>query len=283
MSTKETSRGIRSNEPISEADLARVTPAIMNSTSPKSTVSELYGFVPTIDLIRALNTEGFQVYFAVQIKARGENAAYCRHVVRLRKDNITNEHGLIEDIIIYNSHDRTMPITLNAGLYDPEHDTYMTLPGVVGQAATRHMKGNTVNYIASVPDLAQIHRAAADSIMQMKSIHLNQLERLQFAELAIAARFPKDRPPINPADVLSSNEVNDVRGDLWSTLIDVNNGLLNGGIKFATGRANKKTGSPKMSSTRRISNIRLISGFQKALWDIALNYMSQIEQERAAA
>jgi hypothetical protein len=144
------------------------------------------------------------------------------------------------------------------------------------------MVGNTVNYVDSMPDISEVHQLAATHIRRMKDIRLNQLERIQFAEMAMSFRYPNERPNISPASLLSTNEVNDLRGDLWSTMLDVHNALLRGGIQFPSGRVGRKTGLPLMSATRRVKNVALIAKFQKELWNFSVEYLEAMEEDRAA-
>lgn len=98
--------------------LYKKAPAIF-ATQPDTAVSERYGFVPTIEVVGALQNEGWYPMKALQTNARNEDKqVIAKHMIRFRQDPDRQIHvgDAITEMVLTNSHDRSSSYQLYLGL-----------------------------------------------------------------------------------------------------------------------------------------------------------------------
>ncbi len=79
-----TTRGLRSDRPLDEAQMRAAAPSIF-AEGKHASRSERYTFIPTIDVLRALRGEGFEPFMVAQGASRVEGKAeFTKHLTRLR-------------------------------------------------------------------------------------------------------------------------------------------------------------------------------------------------------
>jgi hypothetical protein len=103
---------------LSDEQLRRTAPSIF-AVAPCASVSDRYGFVPTIDVVNALRTAGWWPVHAAQTEVRKpENRNVTRHVVRFwRQEQPLQVGDTLAQLVLTNSHDRTVTYGLDVGLY----------------------------------------------------------------------------------------------------------------------------------------------------------------------
>jgi len=75
---------IRSESPLSDAQIMRVAPSIF-ATDAHHSRSERYSFVPTVDVLAGLRKEGFQPFMVGQSRTRiADKREFTKHMIRLR-------------------------------------------------------------------------------------------------------------------------------------------------------------------------------------------------------
>ena len=113
-----TSGLIKSNNPISLDALRANVPSIFADDKHHSR-SERYTYVPTSDIVVALDKEGFRPFFACQAKVRTENldrADFAKHMIRFRHASMINS-DVANEIILVNSHDGSTSYQMMAGAF----------------------------------------------------------------------------------------------------------------------------------------------------------------------
>jgi hypothetical protein len=97
---------------------------------------------------------------------------------------------------------------------------------------------------------------------------LAKAEQLNFAERALAVRFPEPAHcGIEPAQLLGCRRAEDLGNDLWSVLNRCQENLLRGGL-------NRLVTSGRRSRTRPITAIREDVRVNGRLWDLAEEVLS---------
>lgn len=97
-------------------------PAAAFATHAHESRSDRYGFIPTSDVLAALQREGFEVAKSTTQRIRdASRAGFERHQLRLRPAGqvaVRPEVGsLFPEVILTNSHDGTSGFRLDAGLF----------------------------------------------------------------------------------------------------------------------------------------------------------------------
>ena len=112
--------------------------------APDDAVSDRYGFVPTIEVVDALQAEGWYPVRAQQTRVRDpERRDTTRHLVRFRQDpqrQITVGDSIAE-LVLTNSYDRSSAYQLDLGLFRLICSNGMVTPvGDMGGIRVRHGK-----------------------------------------------------------------------------------------------------------------------------------------------
>jgi hypothetical protein len=129
---------------LSRDQLYRQAPAIF-AQAPVHSVSDRYGFVPTISVVDALQAEGWHPVRAQQTRVRDpERRDTTRDLVRFRQDpqrQITVVGDSVAELVLTNSHDRTAAYQLDLGLFRLVCSNGMVTPvGDMGGIRVRHGK-----------------------------------------------------------------------------------------------------------------------------------------------
>ncbi len=73
----------RSETPLDEMQMRRVAPSIF-ATAKHSSRSERYAYIPTIEVLRGLSSEGFEPFMVAQGKSRiAGKSDFTKHMIRI--------------------------------------------------------------------------------------------------------------------------------------------------------------------------------------------------------
>jgi hypothetical protein len=97
----------------------------------------------------------------------------------------------------------------------------------------------------------------------MEKRQLQKDEQIQFAEKALAIRYPEPaQSGLLPAQLLSCRRVQDIGNDLWTCLNKVQESLLRGGLS-------RRTASGRLTRTRAITSIAEDVRINSRVWQLA--------------
>lgn len=257
---------IQSATPLSNDQLRSVAPSIFAEAAHESR-SARYTYVPTIDVLNGLRSEGFEPFFAAQSRSRiPGKSEFTKHMLRLRHaSQLTRSE--VPEVILINSHDGTSSYQMLAGMF-----RFICLNGMVcGQTVEEIRvphKGNIVHEVieGAYTVLDEFGRVI-ESVDGMKSIALNPGEQHAFARAALTAKYgePTDiRPtPVQPEQVLLPRRHDDRSSDLWTVFNRTQEHLVRGG---------QRTRNPITHRRGRVREITGISenvALNRALWTLA--------------
>lgn len=255
-------RLIRSNEPLTDAEIRRVAPSVFANTA-YGACSERYTHIPTYEVLAALRREGFQPFMACQARTRlASREGYVKHMLRLRHQaQITG--CAANEIILVNSHDGRSLYQMLGGVY-----VFVCHNGLVTGATVEDLRvphrGNVIDHV-----IEGAHRILGDfervnaSREAMRARSLDIEERHAFAQAALRLRWPTDEVvPVTVEQVLTPRRFADVGQDLWTTFNVLQENLIRGGL---CGRSLKG----KRTTTRPIQAIDRNIALNRALWTLA--------------
>ena len=103
------SRLSRDDAPMSDDQIRRVAPSVFADAAHASR-SARYAYIATQELLTALRTEGFEVFSAIQARARSEDRVdFTKHLLRLRHVGAAGRAldvgDSVPEICLLNSHD----------------------------------------------------------------------------------------------------------------------------------------------------------------------------------
>jgi len=106
---------VRSDLPLAEDQMRLAAPSVFASGKHVSR-SERYAYIPTIEVLRGLQKEGFQPFMVAQRKSRTEGKAeFTKHMIRMRHAGQVEARGEANEIILINSHDGASSYQMLAG------------------------------------------------------------------------------------------------------------------------------------------------------------------------
>lgn len=246
--------------PLTNEALYRVAPSIFAEEKHDSR-SDRYTYIPTIQVIDGLRSEGFLPFSACQSKSRIEGKSeFTKHMIRLRQqDQILAPEA--NEIILINSHDGTSSYQMLAGMFRFVCQNGMVTGNTVEDIRVQH-RGNIVdNVIDAAYTIVDQFDLANESMGAMKEIQLSKPEQEIFAESALALKYGEEQP-ITPRQILLPKRLDDGGNDLWSKFNVVQENLIRGGQR---GRA----ASGKRVTTRPVQSIDNNVKLNRALWILA--------------
>jgi len=262
---------------LSEDEMRRAAPSIF-AARPHASRSERFRAIPTIEVLRGLEQEGF---FAVGARQSGSRDAsktdYTRHLIRLRRLDDARQYRVgdaVCEIILRNANDGTSAYELMAGLF-----RIRCLNSLVAQIATvesikvRH----SGDALEKVIDGTYRVLGQADAVLaapqDWSRIALDDDARAALAASAHALRFGdaegKAKTPIKPEQLLTPRRADDRADDLWTVMNVVQENVIRGGLSARAPAATDQHGHwrrGRVVTTRAVNNIDRDVKLNKALW-----------------
>lgn len=227
-----------SNKVVTEDELQKYVPSVF-ATEAHESRSAKFVPVPTIEILRSLRKEGFEVVGARQGRTRTEGkAAFTKHVLRLRQMSDAGKYKVgdtVAEATLRNGNDGTAAFSLAALLFKIACLNGMTVQlaeiedvhvGHIG----KHVRDDVIEGTFTVIKQAQLALAAP---REWSQIQLDQDERQVLAEAVHQVRFADDEgnvtTPITPAQLLIPRRYGDQSNDLWQVTNVLQEHAIRGG------------------------------------------------------
>lgn len=224
---------------LSDDQLRSVVPSIF-ALEPWQKMSEKYRFVPTIQVLDKLRSEGFYAVRATQGRTRIEGKRdFTRHMLRLRhKDFDLRYVGQeIPEFVLLNSHDGTSAYQLYAGIFRVACLNGMIVEsGDIGKVRARHsghadlpsqVIDASFEVIERVPQVMQ-------QVEEFKQLRLPPPQQRAFANAASELRSSSlEVAPdqlLAPRRTADRPQFSDGSRNLWETANVVQENILRGGV-----------------------------------------------------
>lgn len=258
----------RSDAPLGEEQMRRVAPSIFAANAHASR-SERYAYIPTIDVLRGLQNEGFQPFMVAQSKCRDAGRAeYTKHMIRMRHASSLSAKGEANEVILVNSHGGESSYQMLAGSFRFVCHNGLVCGDVAADIRIKH-KGNAQDeVIEGAFRVLDDFEIVEESISEMKALSLNSDEQRAFAAAALELRYgdrnTEGQPPA-PVTVEQLNQARrfEDRGDnLWLTFQRVQENSIKGGLPARTAQGRRV-------HTRAVGSIDRSVTLNRALWVLA--------------
>lgn len=259
---------------LTEDEMRKAAPSIFAMTAHESR-SERFAPIPTIDVLRGLQAEGFFPVACRQATTRvAGKEDFTKHMLRLRRldDDAAYKVGdTVCEIVLKNANDGTSAYDLLAGLFRIRClNSLVAQTGTIDTVKVRHsgdVQGKVIEGTYHVLSEAQKALAAPQDWSQ---IGMAPEARAAFSEAAHILRFADAEgevtTPVQPCQLLQARRVDDRATDLWTTFNVVQENVIRGGL-HATGRdANNHR---RRVTTREVRGIDQDVRLNKALFVLA--------------
>lgn len=255
---------VRRERELTHAELQASAPSIFGATAHESR-SARYSYIPTIDVLQALKSEGFLPFAACQTRCREEGKLeFTKHMVRLRHESFLNGTAEANEIVLINSHDGTSSYKLIAGIFRQVCANGLIVGNTFDEVTVNH-SGNVKDKVIEgaftvVNQFAQID----ESREEMKAIELNRDEQLAYAKAALQVKWnDEEKPaPVAPEQLLMTRRSYDTANNLWVTFNRVQENLIRGGLEAQRERGARRT------RTRSVKSIQQNVNINRALWTL---------------
>ena len=263
-------RIIRSDAPLQEPDMQHTAPSIF-ATGKHGSRSDRYTYIPTVEVLRGLQREGFQPFMVAQSQSRIEGKTeFTKHMIRMRHvEQVATQQARPEtnEIILINSHDGASSYQMLAGMF-----RFVCCNGLVVGEVTNDIriphKGNIQNdVIEGAFRVLEDFEAVDASADAMKALTLRPEEERAFATAALALRYGerKDGQPPAPITVyqlIEPRRPEDLGNSLWTSFQRIQENSLRGG---QPGRGSQG----RRMQTRPVASIDRTVSLNRALWMLA--------------
>ncbi|MFS9378603.1 DUF932 domain-containing protein [Legionella pneumophila] len=259
---------------LSKEKLFKLAPSIFTHESSHKTSAQ-YSPISTEQIIDKLMSEGFFPTWATQTKSQNqESKAFAKHMLRFqRHDVIQNNQGLYPELVLINSHDGLSSYRLMAGLFRVVCGNGMIAGQSYDEIRIKHQGDVVGNVIEGTYKVIETANKMLDVSDDMASIHLNDTEKMIFAEAAHSLKFSDDEGAmiVAPERLLQPRRYVDQKdNDLFTVFNVLQENLIKGGIR---GHRLNKYGYTTRTKTREVKAIDQNVKLNRALWTLTEKMM----------
>jgi len=252
---------------LDEEKLMKTVPSVFASGGSEHTSSK-YGFIPTINTIRALGDAGFYPVSAKQSGTRIEGReSFVKHMIRFRRAGELEMGGMFPEVVLINSHDGTTSYQLRAGIY-----RLVCMNGlIVGDESytlrVKHQGGDIINRVVNgALELTEQFPSTIGIAQRWKEIELSPTVRLQYAERASKLKWMNEEVDVKPEALLIPRRAEDKKTDLWTTFNTVQENVMRGGLRYSY---RNPEGMLKRSTTRQVKSVHENQRVNIGLWSLS--------------
>ena len=260
---------IRSDTPLAEDQMRRAAPSIF-ATGKHVSRSDRYSYIPTSEVLRGLQREGFQPFMVAQSKSRIEGKTeFTKHLIRMRHVDQAAKQARPEanEIILINSHDGASAYQFLAGQFRYVCQNGLVVGTVSSEIRIPHRGDIQNDVIEGAFRVLEDFDAVDASTDAMKALTLRPEEERAFATAALALRYgerTEGQPPapITVEQLIERRRPEDVGQSLWNSFQAVQENSMRGG---QPGRSSQG----RRMQTRPVASIDRTVSLNRALWMLA--------------
>lgn len=275
--------GFARNTALTEAELLRVAPSLF-ATEAHDSRSDRFVPVPTIDIVRGLQKEGFEVFSAQQAKTRDVSKRdFTKHMIRMRNTSFRqSNNGDTFEVVLVNGNDGSSAYRMMSGFYRMVCANGLIVGETLNEVRVRHSGNALHDVIDGAYTVLQDAPLVMDRVDAMRATSLTRDEALAFATAAHQLRFPAASldpaeagfapAPVEPIRLLSARRAEDQaeRSNLWGVFNVVQENAIRGGQKGWVERLDGRGRAQlRRASTRAVEGIDGNRDLNRALWTLA--------------
>lgn len=260
---------VRGQSPLSDEQIARVAPSVFAAEAHESR-SARYAYIPTIDVLKGLRNEGFEVFSAAQSRTRlADRREHTKHLLRLRHigqaGRALDVGDSVPEIILLNSHDGSSSYQMFAGMFRLVcRNGLMVAESSLGGLKVPHTGKVQDKVIEGAYEILDGFTRVIEERDTMRALTLNPEEQQLFARAALTLRYDDETKPapIRAEQILTPRRIEDRAPDMWTTFNRVQENLIRGGVRGRTAAGGR-------TSTREVTGIDQNVKLNRALWMLA--------------
>jgi hypothetical protein len=248
---------------ISEQTLIEKVPAIF-TTAPHPKMSKKYNFLPTFDIIKNFEREGWVISSASQFG----KSKFAAHEVRMRNGSLSNVGDSVVEALIGNSHNGYSTFSVSSGLFRLVCKNGLTVPtSVADKISVKHMTIDMGMVRQITDEFANRLPKIQNSVGRMESTYLNDEKTIDFVKKASLIRWGKDSVPenMNLEEFIKPERNEDYGNTVWKTFNIIQEKYIRGGNQYI----NRKG---RLITMKELKNFQNINKINTSLWELAESY-----------
>ena len=266
----------RKENALTNDEIMQVAPSVF-ARQPYEKCSDKYIYIPTYEILEALEKEGFLPYSVWQSRTRIEDKRnYTKHMIKFRQEgSIYNKKGdTIMEFSLLNSHDTSSANIMEYNALRCVCNNGMVIGDNTLQNTRIMHKGDVkINIVENAYNMVKNFGKVTEAIDTFKSIQLNKDEQEIFAHSALLVRYGDDEKPVSEQQLLTARRNEDKENTLYNTYNRIQENISKGGLSTKTKNGNR-------TSTRAINSIDNYNRYNKALWNLTVE-MAKIKSKIA--
>ncbi|HXC04397.1 MAG TPA: DUF932 domain-containing protein [Bacteroidia bacterium] len=253
---------------MSNEQLWKEAPSIF-ATEPWERMSERYTFIPTIQIVDKMRSEGFVPVSAVQSRTRIPGKGdFTKHAIRFRDmrqgDSPLNLKlgTLYPELLLTNAHDGSSAHNLDAALW-----RLACLNGLVvadSTVARIHQvhKGSVDDILEASFEVIEQFPKVLESVESFSQKLLTAPQQTAYADSALALRYDEGEAPVSAEQIIRPRRYEDKAPTLWNTFNVVQEHLTQGGPRGRNPHTNRRV------KVRAVTGIGENTRLNKSLWQL---------------
>lgn len=259
---------------LTEDAMRHAAPSIF-ATQAHDSRSDRFAPIPTIEILRGLQNEGFFPVAVKQSTTRTEGRRdFTKHMIRLRRLDNAGQYKVndtVAEIILKNANDGSSAYDLMSGLFRICClNSLVAQTGTIDSVKIRH-SGDALNkVIEGTYTVLNATQAVLAAPQDWSQLDMTPDHRTAFATAARVIRFGDADgnvdSPITERHLLLPRRVQDKATDLWTTFNVVQENVIKGGLSAIGRDANNRR---RRTTTREVNGIDQDVRLNKALFVLA--------------
>lgn len=267
------------SSPLTEDQLRQSAPSVF-ALEAHGSRSERFAPIPTIEVVRRLEREGFHPYAAKQTRTRDVTRQdFTKHMIRFRHEGVTSlavGDTFLETVLV-NANDGSASYKLMAGLFRIRClNGMIASQGTVEEIRVGHRGDVIGKVIEGSYRVLEQGKKAIEAPEEWAQIKLEREEQLALARAARALRFADSdgeiKTPIQAEDMLKVRRTDDQGNDLWRTFNVIQENTIKGGLHGIA--IDPETRRRRNVTTRPVNGIDQDVKLNRALWEITQHFAS---------
>jgi hypothetical protein len=258
--------GLGYSRPLDDNELATIAPAIFAPDAHGSR-SDRYAYIPTLDLVNGMRSEGFYPVKVTQAATRTEDKkGFGKHLIRFRRQDQLDA-AEAREVIIVNSHDGSSGFQLMAGVFRLVCSNGLIVGQTDNEIKVRHSGNALDNVIEGACRIVEDFDRVGEAIESMKAVNLTHEHQIILGRAALALRFEDPANCGIKADqIIRPRRIADQSPDLWTTFNAVQENIIRGGIRGVKANA---IGHLARTRTREVKGIDQNVALNRGMWVLA--------------
>jgi len=255
------------NTPMTPDQIRKSAPSVYTDR-PAGNVSKHYSYISTEKVMNDMQSLGWNVVDAQEIKAR-KSKGYQKHLLVFSNPEIQIEGSdgdvVFPRILLTNSHDGKNAFTFTAGLFRMICSNGLVISDEeFGSMKIRHMGYDFETLRSTINEMVEKLPLTVECMNKLKTKQMTWDEKEKFALEAIGLRIDPKTQTISIAELLEPTRKEDQGDDLWSIYNVVQEKLIHGMYNYANGE--------KVRKSRPIKNFQQNMKVNSDLYKLALQY-----------